>query len=186
MIAGIVGKIIKKGPTYVDLFTAGGVIYRVFISVNGYSAINSEEVKLVTTPIYREDAQLLYGFLDENEQRMFEMLIKINGVGPKVAMAVCSTFVPSTFAQIVQDKDINALKRVPGIGPKSAGVIMVQLGGFSVDMERQSPTNKSYDEASQALESLGFKKEAIKKVLKECKSTDTGELVKEALKYFQK
>jgi holliday junction DNA helicase RuvA len=186
VISGVVGKVVKKEPTFVDLETAGGVIYRISISVNGYSAMSSEQVRLLTTAIYREDAQLLFGFLDENEQRMFERLIKISGVGPKVAMAVCSTFVPSTFAEVVESKDINALKRVPGIGPKSAGVIMVQLGGFSVDMESQSAENRSFGEATQALESLGFKKDAIKKVLSKCKASDTGELVKEALKYFQK
>jgi len=188
VIVGIQGKILKKEINYCDLLTSGGVIYRIYVSVNCYSALKSDEVLLHTTHIVREDTQALYGFLDLNEQKMFEMLLKINGVGPKVAMAICSTFTPSMFAQIIEQKDIASLKRVPGIGPKSAGVILVQLGSFSIEMtgEGTRTTNRAYEEALMALEALGFKKESVQKTLAKCHSTTTEELVKEALQYFQK
>jgi Holliday junction DNA helicase RuvA len=186
MIIGLNGKIVKKELSFVDILTPGGVIYRVFVSVNCYSLLKSDEVTIHTTHIVREDGQALYGFMDVNEQKMFEMLLKVNGVGPKVAMAICSTFTPSVFSQIIENKDITTLKRVPGIGPKSAGVILVQLGGFVVDMEERSGASQAYEEAAMALESLGFKKEAVQKTLAKCQGSDTESLVKEALRYFQK
>jgi len=186
MIIGIQGKVVRKELSFVDLLTNGGVIYRVYISVNCYSQLKADELTLHTTHIVREDGQALYGFADLNEQKMFEMLLKVNGVGPKVAMAICSTFSPGIFAQIIETKDITSLKRVPGIGPKSAGVILVQLGGFVVDMEERTGASQAYEEASMALEALGFKKEAIQKTLAKCQGSDTESLVKEALKYFQR
>ncbi|MDQ1340614.1 MAG: holliday junction helicase RuvA [Campylobacterota bacterium] len=186
MICGVGGKIIKKELSFVDVLTSGGVAYRIFVSINCYSAIKSDEVFFYTTLIMREDSMLLHGFIDTNEQKMFEMLLKVNGVGPKVATAICSTFLPSEFTNIIESKNITALKRVPGIGPKSAGMILVQLGGFVVELTEKTPANKAHEEAIMALESLGFKKEAIQKNLAMCRSTDTQGLVKEALKYFQK
>lgn len=186
MIIGIQGKILRKELSFVDLLTNGGVVYRIFVSVNCYSQIKEETLMLHTSHIVREDGQFLYGFVDVNEQKMFEMLLKVNGVGPKVAMAICSTFSPSVFAQIIETKDITSLKRVPGIGPKGAGVILVQLGGFVVDMEARSGASRAYEEAAMALEALGFKKEQVQKTLAQCSSKETESLVKEALRYFQK
>jgi Holliday junction DNA helicase RuvA len=186
MISGLSGKILKKELSYLDILTPGGVIYRVFISVTCYSLIKNDEVLIHTTHIVREDGQALYGFMDIYEQKMFGMLLKVNGVGPKVAMAICSTFTPGVFARIIEEKDITSLKRVPGIGPKGAGVILVQLGGFVVDTEERSPASRAFEEAAMALEALGFKKEAVQKTLSQCKANDTESLVKEALRYFQK
>jgi len=187
MIVGIKGIVEKKDPTHLHILTSSGLIYEVFVSLHCSAAVNESEVKLYTTHIIREDAQLLYGFLDINEKRMFDTLIKINGVGPKVAMAICSTFTPQTFAQIVESKDVGMLKRVPGIGPKSAGRILVELGGFSLEMAGESNTaGKAHNEAAMALESLGFKKEHITKVLSQCIGSDTESLIKEALKKLGK
>jgi Holliday junction DNA helicase RuvA len=183
MIAGIVGRVVKKDPTHLHILTAGGLIYEVFVSLHTSAAVKSEEVRLHTTHIIREDAQLLYGFLDLNEKRMFDTLIKISGVGPKVAMAICSTFTPGSFAQIVEAKDVGMLKRVPGIGPKSAGRILVELSGFSLELAGESsPATQAHNEAAMALETLGFKKEHIAKALAACSANDTESLIKEALK----
>lgn len=114
-------------------------------------------------------------------------MIKINGVGPKVALAICSTFTPSTFAQIVSANDVAMLKRVPGIGPKQASRILVELSGFIIDgADGNGSSNSNSLEAALALESLGFKKELVSKVLTSCTATDTSGLVKEALKKLQK
>ncbi|WP_456322995.1 Holliday junction branch migration protein RuvA [Hydrogenimonas sp.] len=187
MIVGITGSIEKKDPTHLHILTASGLIYEVFVSLHCSAAIKEKEVKLHTTHIIREDTQQLFGFLDINEKRMFDTLIKINGVGPKVAMAICSTFTPVTFAQVVEAKDVGMLKRVPGIGPKSASRILVELGGFSLELAGEgSPASRSHNEAAMALESLGFKKEQITKVLAQCKGPDTESLIKEALKKLSK
>jgi len=187
MIVGIEGKVVKKEPTLIHVKT-NGLTYEVFVSINCSSAIIGENVKLFTTQILKEDSNNLYGFLDVNEKTLFDTVIKINGVGPKAAMAICSTFTPSSFSQIVETSDIAMLKRVPGIGPKGASRILVELSGF-VLMNNDNEENNFGENASaavMALESLGFKKEQINKALKTCTQTDTSGIVKEALKKLQR
>ncbi len=186
MIVGLIGKVTYKEPSFVHLHVQG-VIYEVFISLHTFSAIPEGEFKLFTTHIVREDAELLYGFIDDSEKKMFARLIKINGVGPKVAMAICSTYTPSQFATLINNKDINGVKKVPGIGPKSAGRILVELNGFDVELISSSdePKGLAFAQASEALESLGFTKAKISKALSACSGDDTASLVKEALKKLQ-
>jgi len=183
MIVGIEGSIERKDPTFIHL-NVHGLIYEVFVSINTSNTISEKNVKLYTTHIIREDAQLLFGFAQVNEKKMFDTLIKINGVGPKVALAICSTFSPETFAKVISGKDVAMLKRVPGIGPKSASRILVELAGFIVDGE-EAENSSSMGEAIMALESLGFKKDHIQKALRGC-SGDTSMLVKEGLKKLQR
>jgi Holliday junction DNA helicase RuvA len=187
MIVGLKGKIVYKEPSFVHL-DVNGVVYEVFISLQAFSALSKEEVSLFTTHIIREDAQLLFGFLEMSEKKMFARLIKINGVGPKVAMAICSTYSPAQFAIVINNKDMNGVKKVPGIGPKSAGRILVELVGFDEELlanesDTSSSTSLAFSQASEALEALGFKKDKIAKVLSSCSGgEDTASLVKEALK----
>jgi len=188
MIVGLLGKIIKKEPTLLNV-NVNGIIYEVFVSLNCSSKIISDDVQLEITHIIREDSQTLYGFLDANEKKLFDTVIKINGVGPKVALAICSTFTPTSFSQIVTDNDVSMLKRVPGIGPKGASRILVELSGFIIDANEEGEDGSNLSasfEAALALESLGFKKEMVSKVLKTCVSNNTSDLVKEALKKLQK
>lgn len=186
MIVGLSGSIVHKEPSLVHI-DVNGIVYEVFISLHTFSALGNDEIKLFTRQIVREDAQLLFGFLDMAEKKMFEMLIKISGVGPKVATAICSTYTPNQFATIISNKDMNGLKKVPGIGPKSAGRILVELSGFDSELisSEQVPKTKAFNEASEALEALGFKKDKISKALSSCTSEDTSLLVKEALKLLQ-
>jgi len=185
MIVGLKGTIEYKEPSFVHL-NVNGVIYEVFISLQTFSALPKTKVNLFTAHIIREDAQLLFGFLEMSEKKMFARLIKINGVGPKVAMAICSTYTPSQFATIINNKDMNGVKKVPGIGPKSAGRILVELAGFDAELiSTTSPATQAFSEATEALESLGFKKDKISKALSECEGSDTATLVKAALKNLQ-
>ena len=187
MIVGLKGVVDHKEPNvvYVDVH---GVVYEVFISLQTFSALK-EHVYLHTVHIVREDAELLYGFASKAEKALFERLIKINGVGPKVAMAICSTYTPQQFASIISSNDVAGVKRVPGIGPKSAGRILVELNGFDAELlessQNSEPKGKAHAEATEALEALGFKKEQISKALSQCSSEDTASLVKEALKYLK-
>jgi len=184
MIVGIEGTVEKKEPTFIHL-NVNGLIYEVNISINTSNSIKDRRVKLLITQIIREDANLLFGFMEANEKKMFDTLIKINGVGPKVAMATCSTFVPSTFARVVADKDVGLLKRVPGVGPKAASRILVELADFIVDGNADEVVDSSMSDAILALESLGFKKEHIKKALSGA-SGDVSTLVKHGLKKLQR
>jgi Holliday junction DNA helicase RuvA len=187
LIVGIEGTLIRKEPTFLHI-NVNGVVYEVFVSLNCSSTIKDKSIKLHTTHIIREDNQSLYGFTDINEKKLFDRVIKINGVGPKVALAICSTFTPNSFSQIVQSGDINMLKMVPGIGPKGAGRILVELSGFVIEVNEDGTTSSSpsVSEAVQALESLGFKKDVITNALKNCVGNTTSEIVKEALKRLQK
>jgi Holliday junction DNA helicase RuvA len=188
MIVGVKGDVVYKEPSFVHI-NVNGIVYEVFISLHTFSALSNEKASLFTTQIIREDANLLYGFMDMNEKKLFMRLIKINGVGPKVAMAICSTYTPSQFATVLSNKDVKAVQKVPGIGPKSAGRILVELNGFDAEILSSSPATQNasaaYNEASEALEALGFKKDKISKALAACEGEDTASLVKGALKLLQ-
>lgn len=192
MIVGMIGNIYKLEPMMINL-EVNGIIYGVHISTNTSYAINNEKEKnqkitLFISEIIREDAHLLFGFFEEIEKITFERLIKINGVGPKVALAILSTYTPQAFGKIIEDKDIAALQRVPGIGAKGAGKIMVDLAGFFSElMESENiPKNEGIrNEALLALQTLGFKATDITKVLKTIHSSTTQEIIKEALKLLK-
>jgi len=184
MIVGIEGTLERKDPTFVHV-NVHGLIHEVHVSINTSNSIEEAKIKLFVTQVIREDANLLFGFMDLNEKRMFDTVLKINGVGPKVGLAICSTFTPNTFAKVVASKDVSMLKRVPGIGPKAASRILVELADFIVDGNEESKDAGALGEAVMALESLGFKKDAIRQALNGA-SGDTSSLVKEGLKKLQR
>lgn len=185
MIAGLKGTVceLRVGSILLDV---RDVIYDVSVSLNCMSELKAgEQARVWITEIIREDAYLLFGFLHKEEQRIFERLIKINGVGPKVAMAILSTYTPKSFAHIIEQKNVSALQKVSGIGAKGASKIMVDLAGFFDFEMTQDENQKARDEALMALEGLGFKKSEIEKVLKKVSAQDTAGIIKEALKFFQ-
>lgn len=180
MIKAIEGKITKKEPTQLVLKTAGGVSYGVSISLFTSAALEvGQTAELLITQIIREDADLLFGFLKVSEQRIFELLIKVNGIGAATAMAVCSSLTPDDVAKALNMGDEAVFKRVPGIGPKTARTLIAQLSDAKLEFDA---ANMGQNEAFMALESLGFKRDKILKALSECEATETAALVKEALK----
>ncbi len=181
MVVKLEGKITKKEPTFLHIKLQSGLTYGVFVSLQTSSAISlGQTVELDIKQIIREDANLLYGFLDFNEKSMFEALLKVNGVGSATAMAVCSTLSPKGFSDALMNGSVDAFKKVPGIGPKTAKRILVDLSEFNLSGENQ--VAPAFNEAILALESLGFKKDKINSALKDCTATNTGDLVKQALK----
>lgn len=189
MIVALVGNIFHKEPTKICL-NCSGVVYEVFVSLNTSGRISQkvgDNITLLTTHIIREDSQSLFGFLDINEKKLFDTLIKINGVGPKVAMAILSTYTPSSFANVVANNDIKSMQRVPGIGPKSAGRILVDLSGWSLELANDNgiADDSSLQQVVLALESLGYKSDVINKVIKGLEIGEVGEMVKNALKKIQ-
>ncbi|MDE5602399.1 MAG: Holliday junction branch migration protein RuvA [Helicobacter sp.] len=189
MIIALEGEIFLKEPTKIAL-KCGGVVYEVFISLQTSNQISQkigEMLTLLTTHILREDSQTLFGFLEKNEQKLFDTLIKINGVGPKVAMAILSTYTPQTFAKVVESNDIKSMQRVPGIGPKSAGRILVELSGWSLELSQNTLPKEDSNlyQVVLALESLGYKNDIIQKATKNLEPNEVGEMVKVALKKIQ-
>lgn len=181
MIVAIDGEIVKKEPTFVYIKTNAGLTYKVNISLFCASKVDKGSISLHVTHIIREDMHSMFGFLELDEKRVFDTLVKLNGIGPSTALAVCSTLSPSEFSSALANGNVDAFKKVPGIGPKSAKRIMVELSDFVLESE-SSPQNTSFNEALLALESLGFKKEKIKSTLSICAAADTSTLIKEALK----
>lgn len=197
MIVGLRGVVCKLEPMFVEL-DVGGVIYGVQMSLNATNELRElieshaqkvhtqKEVRVICTHIIREDAHLLFGFMREIERQTFERLIKISGVGPKVALAILSTYTPTSFAAIIANKDIDALKKVPGVGVKCAGKIMVDVAGFFSELlaeqDQAQPQNHFKNEAALALRSLGFKDSEITKALEGIEGQNVSMLVKEALK----
>jgi len=182
MIVAIEGEVVKKEPTQLHLKLPTGFTYLVNISINCSSSINSNNISLHTTQIIKEDSDSLYGFVEILEKTMFDRVIKINGIGPSTALAICSTFTPETFSKAVFSNDVDAIKSVPGIGPKSAKRILVELSDFDLGLEVTDEKSRVKEDAILALESLGFKKEKIKKALVGSLGQTTEELIKEALK----
>lgn len=191
MIIALEGEIFIKEPTRVALKCAG-VVYEVFVSLQTSNQIKAkvgENLTLHITHIIREDAQLLFGFVELIEKSLFERLIKINGVGPKVAIAILSTYNPQTFAKIVESNDIKSMQRVPGIGPKSAGRILVELSGWSLELTQSDNIKVAEDsnlhQVILALESLGYKSDWIAKATQGLENAEVSEMVKAALKRLQ-
>ncbi len=181
MIVAIEGEVVKKEPTFLHLKLPNGLTYRINISLYCSVKITSTLLTLHITQVIKEDSHTMFGFIDNMEKLMFDRVIKINGVGPSTALAICSTFTPEAFSKAVLSQDVASLKAVPGIGPKSAKRILIELGDFNL-MSDMDSVNKEKQDALLALESLGFKKETIKKVLASSKFTTTQDLIKEALK----
>lgn len=181
MIVAIEGKVSYKDNTKVHIELNTGITYGVFISQNTLFNIKTDNIKLFIKEIIKEDSYTMYGFYEINEKALFEQLIKLSGIGAKVAIAVCSTYTPKEFMNIIYTRDINALKKVSGIGAKVASRVMVELANVVIDVN-DSASSKFIADAKDALMNLGFTKAKIDKALSKCKSNDTASLVKEALK----
>ncbi len=177
MIAALRGKIFEKEDGKI-FFDVGGIIYELNVSLNTFA--KAEDGIYRITEIIKENEYTLYGFMEKEEKKLFDSLIKLNGVGPKVALAVCSTYTPGEFVQIVANNDIDALKKVPGIGPKSAKRILMEMGDFEVEI-----LNKSLNQAIIALENLGFKRADILKATAGLEGS-VEEIIKNALKRLSK
>jgi len=176
MIYAIKGKIFEKNEGKIALFTNGGVIYEVNVSLLTFSKIDDEEILFYISEVIKENEYTLYGFIDKSEKKLFDMLLKINGVGPKAALGILSTLTPVEFVEAVKKGDIKALTKVPGIGPKSAKRILMEMGEFELEN-----VNSELTQVIIALENLGFKKTDIVKVLQNEKGS-VEELIKKALK----
>ena len=177
MIYALNGKVFEKNEGKIYLNTPSGIIYEINISLITFSKIEkNESVLILITEIIKENEYTLYGFLDKDEKKLFDSLLKINGVGPKAALGIISTLTPAEFMNAVQSADVNTLKKVPGIGPKSAKRIIMEMGEFEINSADNEQT-----QAIIALENLGFKRSDIVKVLKDEKGS-VEELIKAALK----
>lgn len=130
MIGRLHGKLIEKNPPQV-LVDVGGVGYEVDVPMSTFCNLPAEgsEITLLTHFIVREDAQLLYGFATAAERQTFRALIRISGVGPRIALAVLSGMSTQDLADAVEQGNATLLTRVPGIGKKTADRLVLELKG---------------------------------------------------------
>ncbi|WP_340619861.1 Holliday junction branch migration protein RuvA [Xenorhabdus siamensis] len=202
MIGRLRGIVLEKQPPLVLLET-NGVGYEVHMPMTCFYELPEigQEAILFTQFIVREDAQLLYGFNDKQERALFRELIKVNGVGPKLALAILSGMSAQQFVTAIEQEAITSLVKLPGVGKKTAERLVVEMKdrfkGLKGDLFNQNSdinlpaatqvANSDADieaEAAAALVSLGYKpQEASRMVSKVAKpGTDCETLIREALR----
>jgi Holliday junction DNA helicase RuvA len=128
MIGSVRGRIASKMPPQLTV-DVGGLGYELEAPMSTFFHLPAvgEEVRLLTHLVVREDAHVLYAFGTEEERRLFRSLIKVSGVGPKIALALLSGISVTAFAECVQREDIAALTRIPGVGRKTAERLIVEM-----------------------------------------------------------
>ena len=201
MIGRIRGQVLEISESIV-LVDVGGVAYEIEATSAALAAISSpgtaaslakgrgSEITFHTHFVVREDAQLLYGFVSKLERDVFRDLIRINGVGPRLAMSLISSLTLEELASAARDNDASALQRVPGVGKKTAERLLVELKdrlgrlSFPAVAQKQSGSRLAVTEAEDALVSLGYRpaeaQKAVAGVAGDGQTTE--ELVRAALR----
>lgn len=165
MIGRLIGRILERGPTQVVIDT-GGVGYEVDIPLSTYTKLAGETdtVMLYTHLAVREDAHQLFGFATPEERELFRALIKVNGVGPKLALTILSGMDAGGLASCIHARDVKSLVALPGVGKKTAERLILdltdRLPALSVDASGASapaPASDNLADAEAALIELGFK-----------------------------
>ena len=194
MIDSIFGKLFIKEPTY-SVIDMNGARLKISITIATYEKLPSvgTSVELMTYLHVREDILDLYGFYDDIERDVFLKLIGVSGIGPRSAITILSGATPKDFKQRIIAEDVKSLTVIPGIGPKTAKRIILELKekfvGEDVDISNLMGVEKPSDEIKDvvhALLSLGYKRGQINEALKKLKEADElsgslEEIIKKAL-----
>ena len=195
MIGRLQGKVLEKQAPDL-LIDVQGVGYEVLVSLNTFFDIPDagSVVTLHTHFIVREDIQQLYGFTQLSERSLFRNLIKVNGVGPKMALAILSGMSASDFALCVHNNDTAAMVKVPGVGKKTAERLLIEMRDKIGDIDATQSSagaggvtaqSDIAQEAESALIALGYKPADAAKIINRVADqsiTDAGQLIRLALK----
>lgn len=194
MISYLKGRLETKNIDSV-IIEVGGIGYKVFMSRNSIDNLgdSGKDVKVFTYMRVREDDISLYGFLSNEELKMFEQLLGVSGVGAKSAINILSNISPSSFALAIISDDISKLKSLPGIGAKSAQRMVLELKdkmktADAIETEVTSsvytPTNDKTKDAIEALQVLGYARRDIDVVLAKINTEEltVEEIIKQGLK----
>jgi Holliday junction DNA helicase RuvA len=189
MIYHLNGRLIEKHPTHV-VIECGGVGYLVSISLTTFEALSDDEsIFLNIYMVVREDAMTLYGFATQEERKMFLLLIGVSGIGANTARLILSAMDPAMTTEVIASGDSDTMKKVKGIGAKTAQRIIIDLqdkvgaetGGGKGTSEISLPHNTVKNEALQALATLGFDKARVEKTLSRILEKSESEYTLEAL-----
>jgi Holliday junction DNA helicase RuvA len=184
MIGSLTGVLASKQPPWLML-DVGGVGYELEAPMSTFYELPQvgSQLTLVTHLVVREDAQLLYGFLSEDERSLFRALLRVSGIGARIALAVLSSMSVSGFSRCVEIRDVASLVRVPGVGKKTAERLLVEMADRLPDHAegrdaRSVPSVQPTSEAESALLALGYRQAEITRMLS---SLDTAGMSTEAL-----
>lgn len=191
MISRVRGELIVRDLERVEVMTAGGVGYEIAIPTTVFERLPrlGEQVTLRTYHLVREDATMLFGFLDETEKTVFIRLLTINGVGPRLALAMLSSMSAESVVRAVRERNVAALTAVSGVGKKTAERVVLELTGKLDDLAFASSAlgqrAPAAEEALRALTALGVTQSdadrAVRAVIQEKGSLSAPELIREAL-----
>ena len=185
MISHINGRLVEKTPTYV-VIDCNGVGYKLNISLQTYSAIQTENCKLLTHFAVKEDSHTLYGFYTSEERDLFRQLISVSGVGPSTARMILSTYSAEEIVNYIITADVPSLQNVKGIGGKTAQRIIIDLkdkvgkGKETSDL-LFTQDNTIKEESLSALLALGFTKKVAYKKMEQVMKNHEGEITVEDL-----
>lgn len=167
----------------------GGVGYRVTCSPATLAALppDGERIRLWTHTYVREDALALFGFATQDEQRLFEILLGVSGIGPKVSLGACAAFSFEAFRRALVTDDVDAIASIPGIGKKKAGRIVLELKEKMQlpDLDIVGSAPDSLAQARSALQNLGYSPAEVREALAEIgpnADEDVEEVVRSALR----
>jgi Holliday junction DNA helicase RuvA len=192
MIATIKGNVLSKGPEGV-VVDVNGVGYHVHVPLRSLGDIPDagKEVFFYTYTNVREDAIQLFGFLTEEERRLFVTLIGINGIGPKLGLTILSGMPVRRFIEAIHNEDMDVLTRIPGLGKKTSARLVLEMRGKLPSMEasRGLATNDSAinDDAVSALVNLGYKKSDSQRAVRDAMErghSSIEDIIREALRYL--
>lgn len=197
MIATLRG-ILTERDANTCVIEAGGVGYLVHVSLHTAKSLpaDGKEIRLRTRQVVREDSLTLFGFADPEEMKLFDMLIAVSGVGPKLAMAVLSGLPPEILMRAIKEENVGALVAIPGVGKRTAERLVVELrdkldvAPIAAAKRKQKdkgvlPGNERFEDAVAALTRLGFTpaeaRGGVQKVAKESDDLSLEDIVRRAL-----
>tara|TARA_B110000467_G_C18255269_1_gene442957 strand:- start:351 stop:992 length:642 start_codon:yes stop_codon:yes gene_type:complete len=210
VIGRLRGTLIEKIPPEI-LIECAGVGYEVTMPMTSIYVLPelAQQAIIYTHFVVREDAQLLYGFANKTERKLFRLLIKVNGVGPKLALAVLSAMSADQFVSCVRHDDVSGIVKIPGVGKKTAERLLIEMRDRLKDWQAQAPLTPATDaisdqmnientfiqpqhdgsyenksDATNALLSLGYKQVQADKAVKSVYTTgmSSEDIIREALK----
>ncbi len=202
MLAYIKGELVQKQIGYI-VIDVSGLGYKVYMSENAIEEIGNigEQIKVHTYYKVSEDDISIFGFKTQEELRLFELLISVSGIGAKTAIAMLGCIEPSQFAIAVISNDIETLRKIPGVGPKSAQRIVLELKDklkkeqqiselTNATLEQRNNVKKfivadnKVQEATDALQVLGYTRKDIENILEkiDLKDLSVEEIIKKALR----
>jgi Holliday junction DNA helicase RuvA len=184
MIGSLRGTVLEHTPTGEAILEVGGVGYRVLVPVGAPGLVPGEPAFLFTHLHVRDDALILYGFATRDARDTFEILLGATGVGPKLALAICSVHGPAALRRVVLDADADALTLVPGVGKRTAQRLLLELQArLEIDARPTATEAPARGQVRDALAGLGYGPDEVRDALAGLDGDDSAEqLLREALR----